>query len=285
MSQRTSDPYKLMKGLKDKGMQFTMEKTLFTMNIDCDYGKFQWISKESEIPQNELYFTSLVSNAVSKLPINMLPEVLPTEVKYFDTRNITGSFDNCYEVDITSAYWAFAKEFLPKDVYERGLKVSKKTRLAALGGLAKTTTTMIFDGKTFTDTHLYTKPTRNFFFHCAKKTGDVVGDVLSLCDNPLFYWVDAIFTSNEADLKYIYAVLRNSGLDYKQYFCEHVTANNEKIIVHSDEHYKKQYQKWLDSGMKGKPPKAFREFQKERLTTNHFIGKFKQYLYKDVITT
>lgn len=281
--QRMTDPYTFMKGLKDSNMAFEVKKTLFTMELSCDYGDFKWISEESELPQKELYFIKMVSDAVAGLPIDAVDEVETRTIKYFDTRAIYGRFENCYEVDISGAYWAYAKEFLPPDIYERGLTVSKGTRLAALGGLAKTTTTMIFDGQAFTSTHTYTRPTRNFFFYCAKKTGDIVSDVLSLCDCPLFYWVDAVFTGNKNDLAYIHAVLQNNGLGFSQYFCESITADEDKVTVFSKEHYDKQVTKARTQAQKDNI-KPYRVFNKERLSSNHFIGKFKDYLYKDIST-
>jgi len=269
---RTRDPYELMKQLKEAGQKFNIEKTLYTMDIYTDYGDFKWISPESEIPQNELFFVKMVTDAVNKMGIESVEAIDTRDIKYFSLNKTMGEFTNCFEVDISGAYWAIAKEFLPQNVYERGLLVSKKTRLAALGGLAKTKTFMEWDGKSFINTYTETARTKDLFFYCAKRTGDIMDSLRIVCDKPLFYWVDAIFTASENDLNYIYAVLNNEGMQGKQYFCENIKADDKKIEVFSKQHQEEEIKK-------GKKARPFRTFYKERESSNHFIGKFKEYLY------
>lgn len=272
---RIKDPYDFMKGLKRDGLTFQIHKTLYTMDIICDYGEFKWVSPESEIPRNELFFVKMVSDAVKKMNIQEMEHINTRDIKYFDLSGVNGDFLNCYEVDISGAYWAMAKQFIPDNVYQRGLTVSKKTRLAALGALAKTTTDMYFDGKTFVNTCTHTETTRDLFFYCALKVGEIMNMLRIMCGYSLFYWVDAIFTKNEKDVQYIFAALQNLGLDGKQFLCERITADDNKILVYSMEHYNDEIQK-------GKKGRLVRTFHKERLSSNHFIGRFKEYLFNEI---
>lgn len=262
MKQHIQNPYLFMAGLKKQGMKFKIKKTLYTMEIESDYGVFSWISPETNIPKNELFFIKVVKEDVKNNKNKItVPDVTQSEIKYFTFDQRTYNKTNCYEVDISGAYWNIAKLFLSDDVFQRGFKVGKLTRLASLGGLAKTTTQMDWNGSIFTDIHTETEDTRNLFFYCAKQTGEIIDSIRMVCDTALFFWVDAIFVETMQDVNYIYSVLDIHGLTGKTYICESIVSTDTEVTVFSSEHKKNK-----------------RVFFKERKNSNFFIGKFKDYL-------
>jgi len=262
MKQPLTNPYHFLEGLKKQNKKFKIKKTMFTMEIECDFGEFKWISKESNLPKHELYFIKMVKEDVKTFDLNLIEKINVDEIKYFNLPEKDFCFENCFEIDISSAYWNIARKFLSDKVYLRGLTVDKKTRLSALGGLAKTTTEMFFDGKEFGNIHTETEPTKDLFFYCARETGEIMDKIRMVCDSALFFWVDAVFVKSEKDLQYIFALLELNNLTGKIYKCEKIISEKEKMIVYSSEH-----------------KKARREFLKERKTSNFFIGRFKNNLF------
>jgi len=262
MKQPLKNPYLFLEGLKKINEKFTIKKTLYTMEIKCRYGEFKWISKESNIPKHELFFLKMVKENINREIV--LPQINISEIKYFSLPKETFEKNNCFEVDISGAYWNLAKRFLPVAIYERGLTVDKKTRLAALGGLAKTTTEMFFNGNTFENIITTTEDTRNLFFYCAYETGETMDLIRQVLNKPVFFWVDAIFTEDEKDLQYIYHILKMKNLEGKTFFCEKIISNEEKLTVYSNQHKKHK-----------------RDFFKERLNSNYFINRFKNHLINE----
>jgi len=255
------NPYLLMEGLKKQGQQFTLKKTLSTLELICVYGTFKWYDKTNILSKKDLYFPRMLRKSLEGFDLSTIETVDISDIKYNVLPVKTFVKTNCYEVDISGAYWNIAKCFLPEHIYRRGLSVDKKVRLAALGGLAKTTTTMFFNGREFVNTSHETEKTKNLFFYCAKETGEIMDSIRQVCDTALFFWVDAMFVESERDLDYIISVLRIKNLGCKVYTCEEIISTEDRMIVRSSEHKKFE-----------------RVFFKERVTSNFFIGKFKNKL-------
>jgi len=234
------NPYIIMQSLKNKGKFFSLEKTAHTMKIILpDGNSYKWISPNSGIPKKELFFLRMVKDAVNKLLSEgkiIVPDIDRGEIKYYETPRANFITENCYEFDISGAYWRCAKDFLPSEIFEKGLTVSKITRLAALGLLARSVIKMDYTGKEFIYMDKQVNETANLFFYCSLMVSEIMQNCVQVCDGYLFFWVDAIFTSNKNDLKYIEAVLNNFDMTGKSYFCEKVESNDKAVIVYSSEH-------------------------------------------------
>jgi len=262
---RVAEPYEFMKKLKEQGVKFTLRKSLFTMDIESEYGVVNWISPESKLPRGELYFIKMVKDAASRIDLATVEPIDRREIRYFNLDTAVGEWEDCIEIDLNGAYWEFSKWWLPAEIYERGLTVDKRTRLAALGNLAKTTTESYFDGTEYhEDVEVKTEITKDLFFSSAKATGDIMSILKYTCTGSIFYWVDALFVKNEVDMLLALSVIASAGLQAKTYRCEKIIATEKQITIFSLAHKKHK-----------------RVFLKERLSSNYFIGRFKDYLYTE----
>jgi hypothetical protein len=124
-----------------------------------------------------------------------------------------------YEIDLNSAYWNFAykSNYISKQIYEDGLKVSKVCRLVSLGNLAKTTTVLSFDGDNYKhEGVIKSESTEGVFFDVSKQTDDVMNMLRVIANkNFMFYWVDAIFFQTDDTKNDIIEYLQDLNIPYK----------------------------------------------------------------------
>ena len=171
------------------------------MKFKTERGNFEFIERgKGAIPMNELYFIGMVKKYTDQL--NLKFEVEREKIKYFSIpKHRENVFFNCFEVDLSSAYWNFAymEGLLSDDLYERGKKISKPTRLASLGAIAKITTHLIFDGKKWLTPKITEAPNANYFFHVANRIGELMQILETLAfQDFIFFWCDAIFINPES---------------------------------------------------------------------------------------
>lgn len=278
------NPVECMQSHKDARCPFHLKKSMYRIDITSDYGEFEHY--ENSIPQSEIFLLRMVKSAAKKIPLEAIPFVNRNEIKYFNISKFFGEYQNCWEVDLTGAYWEIAfnshLEWMSLNVYERGKTVGKLTRLTALGNLAKNVTEMYFDGNKFDEskTKNFTEPTRDLFFYAAKEVGEIMDTLRIVCRKPLFFWVDALFTADERDLEIIYSVLEEKKLFWKTLFCEKIIGNENEIIVYSQEHLEKELKKWKAGKLENKP-KDFRVFNKEVKGSDFYINQFKYQIYTE----
>jgi exosome complex RNA-binding protein Rrp42 (RNase PH superfamily) len=153
------------------------------------------------------------------------------------------------------------------ELYNSGFKVDKLTRLASLGNLAKVVTKSRFDGVNYhEDVEIIQETTKNLFFKAAYDVGELMSLIFQVCNNVLFFWVDAVFLSDDSELLIISNILATYGLEFSVYRCEKIIGTDKTIEVHSSEHKKKE-----------------RTFMKEVYTSDYFVGRFKDYLFETKI--
>ena len=148
------------------------------------------------IPRNEMYFLKQVRKHIET---NVKPPPVPKNIKYQNinlqriqqTKFVT-------EVDIKDAYWvtALEKGYINLDIYVKGKELHKKTRLAALGQLAKMTSTVEFDGKQFGEVHSVRDPYAGVFFQCSKHISNLMLQAEPIIETA-FWWVDAVFVKTD----------------------------------------------------------------------------------------
>jgi hypothetical protein len=143
-----------------------------------------------------------------------------TKIDYFDVGlKKYGTYKNCVELDIDSAYWetAYKLNVISRDIYREGLKLPKKVRLMALGILAKKTTVYKFDGKEMKRMPVIeNKKTKYFWNQICKHVADVMITISAGINEGsyLFYWVDAVFIKKES-LKETQEIITGCGYKYK----------------------------------------------------------------------
>ena len=129
---------------------FEVKKTSMTIKFFTRYGDFEFTTvDENSLPQSELFFIKKVKDYCETLNLNF--EIDRTQIKYIHLpRFVAGkTFENFYEIDLSSAYWnfAFKEGILSESIYKQGKDgyinsrgefrtISKRTRLASLGALA-----------------------------------------------------------------------------------------------------------------------------------------------------
>ena len=209
----------------------------------------------NNLPISELNFIKQVKAYCNTLELHY--DIDREQIKYIDTIRIYEGLqiENVYEVDLNSAYWNFAyKEgIISKDIYEKGLTVSKPTRLAALGALAKNVYKWNFDGKQWHISKPVEGEKANYFFRCCQLTGEIMNELKYVSGSDfIFFWVDAILFK-PSSLHLIEQYLQLNELPYKKHFCEKIKVENGLIKVYSED-WKREKEN------KGKRVKNPREF-------------------------
>lgn len=160
------------------------------------------------------------------------------------------SFDNCYEVDIDSAYWqtAFMKNVITKEIYKQGNDLTKKSkdlklsqeerdmlkavRLISLGILAKKTTHYYFDGNKMNPMpDIEDKKTQYFWNLICGHVAKVMQDIaFKIQDDYLFYWVDAVFIKGEK-LDQVKSIIKEAGYEFKVKKISKITFKKGEIVA------------------------------------------------------
>lgn len=185
-----------------------------------------YTNRNSEFPAGELNFIRRVKDHIiknglyKKVPNKFKTESSRKKIRYFfvsDRYHIGDRIENCYEVDLNSAYWetAYKLGLLSDNLYHKGKEVSKMSRLAAIGTLAKVVKRFEFDGEK--ERQLRSKKSKFTEFLwptiCAR-----VGKLMYRCarltkKDFIFVWVDAMFVKKEA-LPTIKEILKAAGYAY-----------------------------------------------------------------------
>lgn len=208
-----------------------------------------WMNNDSSFPAAELNFIKQVkkhivtNNTFKKVRNYFKDEQRIKKIKYFfyNTKRQPGDhFEEVYEIDLKNAYWDTAYN-LPKDgsklfskeIYEKGLTVSKKSRLAAIGSLARVKRITEFDGteqKSLPDEHSIET---EFLWHTiCHKIGKTMAKGSKLVkDDFLFFWVDAMFVKSKAAKDEIEKYFKSQGYQYSVFKCEWVSFQDKHIIV------------------------------------------------------
>jgi hypothetical protein len=168
-------------------------------------------SIESRLPNKHLAFINKVKRYAEKVTAVPPPPKVQAIKRYFER---PGKYTDVYEVDLNSAYWeiAYKRGYISPEIYQEGnardkegcLIIPKKVRLIALGSLAKVSRLDIWDTKRseYTRSHrIIGDPNqRDKFFDVAAQVNRHMKTAGVLCEKPLFFWCDAMFTGSEKDV-------------------------------------------------------------------------------------
>lgn len=199
----------LSDSLEKNKMPYTYLLNNHTSKIECALGNF--MATDSLIPLHELWLVAWVKNYVLKNEIHKKIKNICRDwesIRYLRVKHKPRKvFHRIYEVDLDRAYWetAFETGVISDELYWRGLWVDKKTRLAAIGQMAKRTDVWKFDGETMRvgKTNI-SKQTQHLWFNVCYKVGLLMERAARLCpDATLFYWVDGIYVTNKKAAKKI----------------------------------------------------------------------------------
>lgn len=195
--------------LKKDKIPFQIISTTLTIKIFSERGNYVYMPGD-RIPKRELYFINKVKRHVENtLPKDFIFNRPNIDYYHFGDCKPGEVYKNCFEIDINSAYWflAYKHGFISKQLFEEGCnkeKISKKTRLASLGVLAKKTREHNFDGKEFEVGEEKRSFTEGVFFFVAAEVGNILKRLsLSVGKSFIFFWVDAIFVKDDASYQFL----------------------------------------------------------------------------------
>lgn len=230
---------------------FKCLKTSMTIKINSVYGDDEFIDRnKNSLPLGEMWFIKKVKDYC--LGLNLVFNTDREKIKYIHMPRFKRAqvFTNLMEVDLNSAYWnfAFREKIISEEIYKIGTEgyinpkgerkfISKKTRLAALGALAKNTFCWSFTGTEWKSDGVIQAEKADYFFRCCELTGEIMNDLRFICENDfLLFWVDAIFFK-ENSLKDVTQYLEIKDLEFKQYKIDAVVFEFDRLIVYSQERY------------------------------------------------
>ena len=161
--------------------------------------------KPDLLPRNQLYFISKVKQYIdeNELYKKIKPNYTDqSKIKFFDhNENISAGqvFKRPYSIDITKAYWyaAFNEGWLSQELFDEGLTMDKRIRLASLGSYAKQVDEIKFNGKS--EKWMPTKEPK--YPHVFFNQANTVFKVMEICKSQifkpyfLFYWTDGIYVT------------------------------------------------------------------------------------------
>lgn len=209
--------------LERKGIPFSYQVNNKSHKIKSVLGTYY--ATDTLIPRKELGFIKAVKHYIIKNGLhesipNRLGDDFRNKIEYYKYANYgkTRVYDDrVFEVDITKAYWNTADKLgiLSKELYDRGLKVRKKTRLAALGSLAKKTDVYESDGKEVVYMYTETQEQTEFlWFTICKNLGKTMDKARkAIGENFIFYWVDGIFVVGKKAANRAQKSFKESGFE------------------------------------------------------------------------
>ena len=178
----------------------TIERTKSTTKIrttTADGKAVNYLHSQSPLDYSELGFIRAVKTAAQKS--RTAPEGNTAKsISYFSFKDLpAGTYTGVCEVDVNAAYWQIAKNrgIIPADVYQKGLTVSKRARIVALGALATQKQRWEYlpeRGKYEMLEPIVNPRLRSYFFDIAKELDNIMAEALQH-PKVLFYWVDAFF--------------------------------------------------------------------------------------------
>ena len=236
-----------IESLRENKLKHTIAKTSLTTTLNFKNLIFKQ-TKGGLIKNNELYFIKKVKDHVLKNSAGVYCN--RSKIKYVKEGQITKNrwySSQIWEIDLNAAYWNFAYKFnyIDKDLYLKGKKVSKLCRLVSLGNLAKVTTILNFNGMEYEfQNQIKSEDTEGVFFSVSLKTDEVMNICRTIADkNFLFYWVDAIFLKSEKTKNEIIDYLKSQDIEFKIKKIDKIYKDNLNIQVYDKKGIRKFYYK------------------------------------------
>ena len=229
---------------KDFGIPYTIEKTGSRIIFKSQRGEYVCRKKEF-IPKELSFIKSVKHNIIKNEIYNDIPNNFKTEkdkdkIKYvsYNKKYDTGDYiENVKEIDLKSAYWETSNYtgLLTPEIYLKGGEVSKQSRLAAIGSLAKKVKTISFDGRKESYDGIKRSELTEFLWDViSHKVGQVMLKGVKASKNDyLFFWVDAIFVRGES-VDRIVKLFADLGYNSSVHHCEWVKFEDDTIVVHSE---------------------------------------------------
>ena len=230
--------------LQDEKINFEFFVNNHTYSVRSKLGTY--FTTDNKIPFKELSFVQQVKNHIIKNGIHKkikddFGKNGINKIKYFDhsvpKSNVKYSND-LYEIDINQAYWSTALKLgmISQELYNKGLKIQKKTRLASLGSLAKKTKVYQFDGRVmkFKNEINQKGHTEHLWFKICQQLGNAMFKAKkSAKNNFIFYWVDGIYVRGLDAVVSVQDTFDKLGYEHKvrEITCIEINKDKKELIV------------------------------------------------------
>lgn len=219
-----------VKFLRENHIAFDFHVNNHTYTLKSSLGNY--FCTANKIPMGELHFVKMVKDYVLKSKIskrikndflrNKKGQRVYNHIKYFNYKDLKRNcyYDNeLYEIDINAAYWdtSYKLTIINDILHKQGLTVQKKTRLAALGSLAKQTKLFACDGKNPMEwIKTDRKKTEYLWFKICEHLGNVMWRAQHACGSKfMFYWVDGIYVQGLNAAAAVAESFEKDGYKYK----------------------------------------------------------------------
>ncbi len=188
----------------DSIMLFTNGICLYTSVLETERKRNSSSPDDRQLPPNELYFIVKVKKHIEKN--GLCKRIKPNykdrwRIKFFDYNKGIEAGERftkgVYSVDITKAYWrsAYLEGWIDAKLYEEGLDIDKRVRLASLGSFAKEVDVYEFDGREERLKQTIKPKYPHVFFNQANTVYGLMRECVGglLPEEFLFYWTDGMY--------------------------------------------------------------------------------------------
>jgi len=240
MASYNKQPYELLIQGNSKTLNLSDGSSyyLYSLRRSLDTDKIDLSS--DRLPANEIYFIGKVKNYIidngfhKSIGKNYNHKDMIKFISYNENIGVGEFFDDSYCIDITVAYWrsAYNQGYLSKSLYEKGLTVDKRVRLACLGTFAKTVSVINFDG----ENEYFGNDIKPKFEHVFFNAANLIYKCMNACrkavkDDFIFYWTDCVYVKNKEAVDICKGVMIEHGFDSHYDYCERISFEHNGIRV------------------------------------------------------
>lgn len=210
-------------------------------------------TNNESLPLGQLIYIQLVKKYILKNQLEKrIPKIDRKKIKFYVYSNqvrVGSVFKNCYELDLSSAYWETANKLglISPELYSKAPTInpetkqpylSKRVRVACIGSLAKVERKFIFDGKKLrTYKPKRTLDTEHIWDYVCYKTGKIMMEAAKASGKDfVLFWTDAIFVTSERAKKAVERVFKQAGYDFKVKLpVKRIEFTDKEIIITNSE--------------------------------------------------
>lgn len=226
---------------------YTMRQTKNHVYLDSNEGNY--MTEDHAFPMRELiYIQQFKKHAIESGVYKKVPKINHKNIQFYlynGTVKPGSIFKNCFEIDLKSAYWERArriKGMVPDNLHQKTIDInpktgkifmSKMTRLAAIGSLAKHEYRFYFDGKKEHKKRGAGSPlTEHVWDFICYEVGKTMSKAAKHVQGAfIFFWVDAIFVTTNRDRGSVTRIFKKSGYDVTVKKIKKIQFNEKKILV------------------------------------------------------
>lgn len=224
---------------------YVMKATNTRVYLDSQLGSY--MTDDNKIPMRELGYIDRVKQHIIKNNLyQAIPKVKETSIHYFRyAKRLRPGFriKDCFEVDMKSAYWEMTNNhnLLDPSLYILASKInpdtkmpfmSKETRLAAIGALARRQRVYTFDGEKEIMTRHRSKETEHIWDYICFKVGRIMREAEKAAGKDfVFFWVDACFVSSAKARDRVIKVFQKHKYDFTEIDIKDIQVVDDKVHV------------------------------------------------------